>query len=381
MEAAILSANAVKAEGTHVVAMQVPTGPTAEPPASLQAVSGPVAGSDYFQLADYDDLADALREWAQAPCRGTVSVVKQVVPSTSPPGTVVGAAPAGGWEFAATIPRGEVSPPSATTGDDTGAVNFADVRSALDPVTIEETLRPGFTLQQVDGRNATCRVVGDVAPVPVANVGATGFTINRLGSGTRPVTCTVYNRALPPSPPTAVADAYGTAEDTTLTVAAPGVLGNDSDPDGDALSAVVGTAPGHAASFTLNVDGSFSYMPAADYHGPDSFTYTASDGQTASAPVTVELTVTAVNDIPTAVGDVYGTAEDTTLTVAAPGVLGNDSDPDGDALSAVVGTAPGMRRASPSTRTARSVTCLPPTITALTRSPTPPATARLLRRR
>ena len=97
MEAAILSANAVKAEGTHIVAMQVPTGPTAEPPASLQAVSGPVAGSDYFQLEDYGALAEALRQWAQDPCRGTVSVVKQVVPSTSPPGTVVGSAPAGGW--------------------------------------------------------------------------------------------------------------------------------------------------------------------------------------------------------------------------------------------------------------------------------------------
>ena len=340
MEAAILSANAVKAEGTHIVAMQVPTGPTAEPPASLQAVSGPVAESDYFQLADYGALAEALRQWAQAPCRGTVSVVKQVVPSTSPPGTVVGAAPAGGWEFAATIPGGEVNPPSATTGVDTGAVNFADLR-ILEPVTIEETLQPGFTLQQVNGLNATCRVVGDVVPVAVANVGANGFTINRLGAGSRPVTCTVYNRARPPSPPTAVADAYSTAEDTTLTVTAPGVLGNDSDPDGDALTAVVGTAPGHAAAFTLNPDGSFSYTPAADYHGPDSFTYTASDGQTASAPVTVELTVTAVNDTPTAVADAYSTAEDTTLTVTAPGVLGNDSDPDGDALTAVVGTAPG----------------------------------------
>ena len=87
-----------------------------------------------------------------------------------------------------------------------------------------------------------------------------------------------------------VADTYGTAEDTTLTVTAPGVLGNDSDPDSDRVAgAVVGTAPGHATSFTLNPDGSFSYTPAADYHGPDFFTYTASDGQSASAPVTVGL--------------------------------------------------------------------------------------------
>jgi VCBS repeat-containing protein len=145
---------------------------------------------------------------------------------------------------------------------------------------------------------------------------------------------TVTNRA-----PVAVDDAYTTAEDTALTVAARGVLGNDSDPDGNSLTAVLSAGPSHG-SLTLNANGSFTYTPAANYNGPDSFTYRASDGTTTSNPATVAITVRAVNDAPAANADTYTTNEDTTLTVAAPGVLGNDSDPDGDALTAVLGSGP-----------------------------------------
>jgi VCBS repeat-containing protein len=146
---------------------------------------------------------------------------------------------------------------------------------------------------------------------------------------------TVTNRA-----PAAAADAYSTAEDTPLTVAAPGVLGNDTDPDGDSLSAVVVSGPAHG-SLNLNADGGFTYTPAANFNGTDTFTYRASDGTAQSNPATVTMTVTPVNDPPAATDDAYSTAEDTLRTVAAPGVLGNDSDPDGDQLTAVVASGPG----------------------------------------
>jgi VCBS repeat-containing protein len=122
-------------------------------------------------------------------------------------------------------------------------------------------------------------------------------------------------------------------------VAAPGVLGNDSDPDGNPLTAVLGSGPSHG-TLTLNANGSFTYTPAANYNGSDSFTYRASDGTLTSNLATVTLAITAVNDAPTAADDAYSTAEDTARTVAAPGVLGNDSDPDGDTLSAVLGSGP-----------------------------------------
>jgi VCBS repeat-containing protein len=145
---------------------------------------------------------------------------------------------------------------------------------------------------------------------------------------------TVTNQA-----PVAAGDAFSTAEDTVLTVPAPGVLGNDSDPDGDPLTAVLGTGPSHG-SLTLNANGSFSYTPAADFAGSDSFTYRTSDGTLTSNVATVAISVTAVNDVPVAAGDAFSTAEDTVLTVAAPGVLGNDSDPDHDTLTAALESGP-----------------------------------------
>ncbi len=145
---------------------------------------------------------------------------------------------------------------------------------------------------------------------------------------------TVTNQA-----PTAANDAYTTAEDTQLTVAAPGVLANDSDPDGNPTTAVLGSGPAHG-TLTLNANGSLAYTPAADYHGSDSFTYRASDGTATSNLATVAITVTSVNDAPTAANDAYTTAEDTQLTVEPPGVLDNDSDPEGDTLTAAVESGP-----------------------------------------
>jgi hypothetical protein len=109
---------------------------------------------------------------------------------------------------------------------------------------------------------------------------------------------------LPKGSPKAVADSYGVAEDQTLSVLNPalGVLANDSDPDLDPLSAVLVSGPSRG-SLTLNTDGTFTYTPAADFHGSDSFTYRASDGLLTSLPATVEITVNPVNDDPTANDD------------------------------------------------------------------------------
>jgi VCBS repeat-containing protein len=96
------------------------------------------------------------------------------------------------------------------------------------------------------------------------------------------------------------------------------VLANDSDLDGDALSAALGSGPAHG-TLVLNANGSFTYTPAANFHGSDSFTYRASDGDLASDAATVAITVTSVNDAPTAADDGYSTAEDAPLTCLLPG--------------------------------------------------------------
>ncbi|MCE7980699.1 MAG: tandem-95 repeat protein [Caldilinea sp. CFX5] len=132
--------------------------------------------------------------------------------------------------------------------------------------------------------------------------------------------------------PTAGADSYSTNEDATLTVAAPGLLANDSDVDGDSLTAAPGRQPDHGA-VTLNSDGSFTYTPTADYCGSDTFTYRAQDGYGSTTTADVSLTVICINDAPVAQADQYSTNENTPLIVAAPGVLANDSDVEGDVLT------------------------------------------------
>ncbi|UCF10678.1 MAG: cadherin-like domain-containing protein, partial [Candidatus Bipolaricaulota bacterium] len=91
-------------------------------------------------------------------------------------------------------------------------------------------------------------------------------------------------------PPVAADDSYITCHDTVLTVSAPGVLGNDTDPDGDPLQAINASTPSYG-SLTLNTDGSFVYTPNTSHSGADSFTYDASDGSlTDQATVTITTT-------------------------------------------------------------------------------------------
>jgi len=140
--------------------------------------------------------------------------------------------------------------------------------------------------------------------------------------------------------PVAVTDAYTATEDSALAVNAPGVLSNDSDPDGGTLSAVL-VSPPVSGSILLNSDGSFTYTPVENFNGAASFTYQASDGGRLSAPVTVSLTVTAVNDAPLARNDSYSTGPGLTISTAAPaGVLANDSDAESAPLTAAQLTAP-----------------------------------------
>src|SRR3989442_10197270 len=75
-------------------------------------------------------------------------------------------------------------------------------------------------------------------------------------------------------------------------------------------------------------------------NGSDSFTYTANDGTADSNVATVTITINAVNDAPLALPDAYTATEDQPLIVAAPGVLGNDTDVEGATLTAALVTGP-----------------------------------------
>jgi hypothetical protein len=143
--------------------------------------------------------------------------------------------------------------------------------------------------------------------------------------------------------PVGAADAYGTFEDEPLTVEAPGVLANDTDADGDALTATGLTQPAHGA-VVMEADGSFTYTPDRGFVGTDTFTYQASDGTATSAATTVTITVEEaehpVNTAPEAGDDAYSAVGGEPLMIPAPGVLANDTDADGNVLTAVEVTQP-----------------------------------------
>lgn len=143
--------------------------------------------------------------------------------------------------------------------------------------------------------------------------------------------------------PVGVADAYNTDQDVALSVAAPGVLGNDTDANGDTLTATDLTQTANG-TVTLAADGSFTYTPKAGFHGEDTFTYKANDGSLKSAAATVTITVKQAappaNRAPVGAEDAYETDKGKVLRVPAPGLLANDSDPDGDELTATDVTQP-----------------------------------------
>ncbi len=109
-------------------------------------------------------------------------------------------------------------------------------------------------------------------------------------------------------PPVAEAKTLQVEEDSSGTVQLSG-----TDQDGDPLTFRLTSNPAHGE---VTVDGnSVLYTPAANYSGPDSFTYVANDSQDDSEPATVSITVSPVNDPPTATGAAYTLAEDSTQAI------------------------------------------------------------------
>ncbi len=134
--------------------------------------------------------------------------------------------------------------------------------------------------------------------------------------------------------PVGVQDAYAVDEDTVLNVPAAGVLANDTDAEGDPLTAQIFTLPS-SGSLTLNPDGSFTYTPDPNFNGQDFFSYQAADALHSSAPTLVTITVDPVNDQPVADPQSVSTDRNVPVPVTLTG-----SDIDGDGLSFIVTVPP-----------------------------------------
>ncbi len=213
---------------------------------------------------------------------------------------------------------------TASVAED-GMVNVTVLSNDTDPEN--DTLTVTSVTQ---GTNGTVSINPDktVKYTPSANYnGSDSFTYTvsdgNGGSATATVTITVsaVNDA-----PVANADTASVAEDGAVNVS---VLSNDTDADNDTLT-VTAVTQGTNGAVSINPDKTVRYVPAANYNGPDSFTYTVSDGNGGTATATVTVTVTSGNDAPTANADAASVAEDGAVNIT---VLANDTDPENDTLS------------------------------------------------
>lgn len=217
---------------------------------------------------------------------------------------------------------------TATTGDQFG-VNAADLH--LGPLQDNGGMVPTRELQSgsiaIDkghSSGSTTDARGLTRPCDLAAVtNATGGDGGDVGAFEVQGTCAGTN-----TNPNAADDSATIVHDSGANSI--NVLSNDTDAEGDTLTitAVTQGAHGSVANNTTSV----SYTPAFHFVGSDSFTYTISDGNGGTATANVNVTVT--NHSPVANGDSYSVNQDTVLSPAAPGVLGNDTDADGDSLTA-----------------------------------------------
>jgi CSLREA domain-containing protein len=283
----------------------------------------------------------------------------------------------GNYQVTASFAGAAQEAPSSATRQDTFEITKQTTTLSLDPVSAsgaagddklmvatladatglplaEQTV---FFVVTGSGGSFSVPVITDyLGRAPLGNVSLPPgiYTVNAYFSGVIPLsngsTVTLNNSRYEPStvtgslkvtntPPVAKDHAYSIDEDVTLMVSAPGVLGDASDAEHDPLVAVLVSGPAFG-SLTLNADGSFVYTPTLNFNGLDTFTYQASDGTDLSNIATVTIIVNPVNDAPVAKDDAYSVDQKKTLTVLAPGVLSNDTDADGDTLTAVLVAGP-----------------------------------------
>ena len=251
-----------------------------------------------------------------------------------------------------TVSDGEGGIANATLTIDVVAVNDAPESLLIPDITNEDnqsvSVDTGSFFSDLDGDTLSFDVAGLPGGLSIdPGTGIISGTIDRNASqpgggvysvtvtGTDPdglttsqtFTWTVTNPA-----PTAVNDSAITDEDTSVDIT---VLTNDTDPDGDPLVVTMATALN--GTVTIAADGTLTYIPDADFNGTDTIIYVISDGNGGQSTAAVEVTVNAVNDPPVAVDDNVTTNEDSPVTI---GVLGNDTDADGDPLTVIAATSP-----------------------------------------
>jgi Bacterial Ig domain/Calcineurin-like phosphoesterase len=244
----------------------------------------PGDGVLYFNLASLGKSSSNQLSVVAVDCNGLSTVTQAVrtwpiVLITAPVNNTVGASPN---PYAYTVPNSPTNPIRALVFDQ-GAVTQVRFRVDGAATWYPMTRNVDNTKQWQGTWNASAVTNGS----HTIEVQATGSTVR-----SDIITVTVAGGN---SVPVARADSYTTQQDVALSATAPGVLGNDTDADGDALTASLTSGPANG-TLTLNASGSFVYTPNSGFFGTDSFVYTASDSKGGAATATVTITVSASKD-------------------------------------------------------------------------------------
>lgn len=182
----------------------------------------------------------------------------------------------------------------------------------------------GTDTARYSGEQAEYMVTGDALSATVTGPQGTDILtgVERIEFADRVLIFGAENLA-----PEAGADAYTLHAGGALSVAAAaGLLANDSDAEGDAIS-VISVSTAEHGTLSYAADGSFDYLPEAGFLGTEVLSYTISDG---GSTATGSLTLTVTNTAPVAGDDTLSVMENGS---GAGDVLANDRDPDGDALT------------------------------------------------
>ncbi len=310
------------------------------PVATAQAVTATEDTPQPITLAATDVEGDPLTFTAGAPTNGTLS-------GTAPNLTYTPNANFNGADsFTFTANDGQVDSAPATVSITVTAVNDAPVATAQAVTATEDTPQP-ITLAATDvegdpltftaGAPANGTLSGtapNLTYTPNLNFNGSDsftFTANDGTVDSAPATVSITVSSVN-DPPVATAQAVTATEDTPqpITLAA-------TDVEGDPLTFTAGAPANGTLSGTAP---NLTYTPNANYNGPDSFTFTANDGQADSAPATVSISVTQVNDPPTVTAPVADMSpnEDSPPIVIPLGAHFGDADiaTNGDVLTYTV---------------------------------------------
>ena len=310
-----------------------------EPPvAQAQSVTTPEDTSRTITLAATDPDGDALSfAVVEQPMHGTLAGTPPALTYT-PAADYVGAD-----SFRFTASDGLLTSEPATVTITVGRVNDPPVAQAQTVVLSEDIPRmillagsdpdgDALTFVIVDApAHGTLTGTGSArAYTPAANFhGADAFTF-RVSDGvltSAPATVTLTVEPVPDAP-VATAQAVAATEDVPRAITLAG-----SDADGDALTYAVTAGPTHG---TLSGTApALTYTPAANYNGSDAITFTVSDGDLTSSPVTVPITVAAVDDPPVLAGAAITGSEEEYIAIPLPA-----TDVDGETLTYSVAAFP-----------------------------------------